>query len=36
MKLGAFSISLTVKNLQVSKEFYEKWKRLGGIFPRYV
>ena len=23
MKLGAFSISLSVKNLQVSKEFYE-------------
>lgn len=24
MKLGAFSISLSVKNLQLSKEFYEK------------
>lgn len=24
MKLGAFSASLSVKNLQVSKEFYEK------------
>ncbi|MFN3996857.1 VOC family protein [Algoriphagus sp.] len=24
MKLGAFSISLSVKNLQVSKEFYQK------------
>ena len=24
MKLGAFSISLSVKNLQASKEFYEK------------
>ena len=24
MKLGAFSISLSVKNLQVSKDFYEK------------
>lgn len=24
MKLGAFSISLTVKDIQVSKEFYEK------------
>ena len=24
MKLGAFSISLTVKDLQISKEFYEK------------
>ncbi len=24
MKLGAFSISLTVKNLSASKEFYEK------------
>ncbi len=24
MKLGAFSISLSVKNLQVSKEFYKK------------
>ena len=25
MKLGAFSISLAVKDLQVSKEFYEKF-----------
>jgi catechol 2,3-dioxygenase-like lactoylglutathione lyase family enzyme len=24
MKLGAFSVSLSVKNLQASKEFYEK------------
>lgn len=24
MKLGAFSISLTVKNIQASKDFYEK------------
>lgn len=24
MKLGAFSISLSVKNLKISKEFYEK------------
>ncbi|MBK8557250.1 MAG: VOC family protein [Lewinellaceae bacterium] len=24
MKLGAFSVSLSVKNIQVSKEFYEK------------
>lgn len=24
MKLGAFSVSLSVKNLQLSKEFYEK------------
>lgn len=24
MKLGAFSVSLSVKNLQISKEFYEK------------
>lgn len=24
MKLGAFSISLSVKNLQISKEFYQK------------
>lgn len=25
MKLGAFSISLAVKDLALSKEFYEKW-----------
>lgn len=32
MKLGAFSVSLTVKDLQVSKEFYEKlgFSSLGG------
>ncbi len=32
MKLGAFSISLAVKDLQVSKEFYEKlgFDSLGG------
>lgn len=32
LKLGAFSISLSVKNLQVSKEFYEKmgFTILGG------
>lgn len=33
MKLGAFSISLSVKNLTVSKEFYEK---LGfSVFGRW-
>jgi len=32
MKLGAFSISLSVKDLQASKAFYEKlgFKHLGG------
>ncbi len=25
MKLGAFSVSLAVKNLQASREFYEKF-----------
>jgi lactoylglutathione lyase len=32
MKLGAFSVSLTVKDLKVSKEFYEKlgFDSLGG------
>jgi len=32
MKLGVFSISLTVKDLQVSKEFYEKlgFTQFGG------
>ena len=32
MKLGAFSISLTVKDIQKSKEFYEKlgFTQLGG------
>lgn len=32
MKLGAFSASLSVKNLQVSKEFYEKlgFSQFGG------
>ncbi|WP_196888400.1 VOC family protein [Aureivirga sp. CE67] len=32
MKLGAFSISLTVKDLQKSKEFYEKlgFSTIGG------
>ncbi|EDL65712.1 VOC family protein [Bacillus sp. SG-1] len=32
MKLGAFSVSLTVKDLQASKEFYEKlgFSSLGG------
>ncbi len=32
MKLGAFSISLAVKNIQASKEFYEKlgFTSLGG------
>ncbi|MCB9205803.1 MAG: VOC family protein [Ignavibacteriales bacterium] len=32
MELGAFSVSLTVKNIQISKEFYEKlgFKEFGG------
>jgi lactoylglutathione lyase len=32
MSIGAFSLSLTVKNLQASKEFYEKlgFSALGG------
>jgi catechol 2,3-dioxygenase-like lactoylglutathione lyase family enzyme len=32
MKLGAFSISLAVKNLKVSRDFYEKlgFKKFGG------
>ncbi|SMG27286.1 Catechol 2,3-dioxygenase [Marivirga sericea] len=32
MKLGAFSVSLAVKNLEESKSFYEKlgFKQLGG------
>ncbi len=32
MKLGAFSVSLTVKNLEESKSFYEKlgFKKFGG------
>lgn len=32
MKLGVFSVSLTVKDLKVSKEFYEKlgYTQLGG------
>ena len=32
MKLGAFSMSLNVKDLQISKAFYEKlgFKALGG------
>jgi catechol 2,3-dioxygenase-like lactoylglutathione lyase family enzyme len=32
MELGAFSISLTVKDIRVSKEFYEKlgFKEFGG------
>ena len=39
MKLGAFSISLAVKNLQVSKDFYEKLgftKFAGGIEMNYL
>lgn len=34
MKLGAFSISLNVKDLKISKDFYEKlgFKILGGEF----
>lgn len=36
MKLGAFSISLSVKNLQTSKEFYEKlgFSVFGGAMER--
>ncbi|MEM7334765.1 MAG: VOC family protein, partial [Chloroflexota bacterium] len=32
MELGAFSVSLTVKDLQTSKEFYEKlgFSTMGG------
>ena len=32
MQLGAFSVSLTVKNLQASRDFYEKlgFKAMGG------
>ncbi|TLU65246.1 VOC family protein [Thalassotalea litorea] len=32
MKLGAFSVSLTVKNIGVSKQFYEKlgFSQIGG------
>jgi len=32
MNLGAFSLSLTVKNIKVSREFYEKlgFKKVGG------
>ena len=39
MKLGAFSISLAVKDLQVSKEFYEKLgfaKFAGGMEMNYL
>ncbi|MFT2010488.1 VOC family protein [Pontibacter sp. 13R65] len=38
MKLGAFSISLNVKDLEISKQFYENlgFKVLaGGIFQNY-
>lgn len=36
MKLGAFSMSLSVKNLQKSKEFYEKFgfEIFGGGFEK--
>jgi len=39
MKLGAFSISLAVKDIQVSKDFYEKlgFKVLsGGLEKKYL
>jgi catechol 2,3-dioxygenase-like lactoylglutathione lyase family enzyme len=39
MKLGAFSISLSVKDLEVSKDFYEKlgFTTLGGsLAQRYL
>lgn len=36
MKLGAFSVSLSVKDLKVSKAFYEKlgFKQMGGNFDQ--
>jgi len=36
MKLGAFSISLSVKDLKASKAFYEKlgFKQSGGDFEK--
>ncbi|WP_415327800.1 VOC family protein [Chryseobacterium sp. MMS23-Vi53] len=36
MKLGAFSISLSVKNLQKSKDFYEKlgFSHMGGAMEQ--
>jgi hypothetical protein len=36
MQLGAFSISLNVKNIIVSKKFYEKlgFKELGGVIQQ--
>ena len=36
MKLGAFSVSLTVKDIHVSKEFYEKmgFTKLGGYIDQ--
>ena len=39
MKLGAFSISLSVKDLQVSVQFYEKLgfkKFAGGMEKHYI
>ncbi len=38
MELGAFSISLTVKDLEVSREFYEKlgFTKTGGDEGRYL
>lgn len=39
MKLGAFSISLSVKDLEISKEFYEKlgFTTMGGsLAQRYL
>ena len=36
MKLGAFSVSLNVKDIQRSKAFYEKlgFSTLGGVIDR--
>jgi lactoylglutathione lyase len=36
MKLGAFSVSLAVKDLAVSEAFYEKlgFKQFGGVFEQ--
>ena len=38
MELGAFSISLTVRDLGVSREFYEKlgFEKLGGDQEHYL
>lgn len=38
MKLGAFSVSLSVKDLKRSKEFYEKlgFSSLGGLRTKII